>query len=71
MDGIIPTDFIDYCGGVCGTTAVTPWIGGHCGCCGRVWGYDNEPGDVCRNTHVEGAVWWRLLDAENEGDKRE
>src|SRR3954469_23307520 len=63
---VVPTDYVDYCGGTCGTTAVTPWVDETCACCGRVWGYDNDPQDICHHKHVEGDVWWQLLDAEQK-----
>lgn len=61
-----PVDQIDYCGGVCGTATVTPWVDGSCACCTRTWGYDNRPQDVCQHKHVEGDVWSRLLDVAQE-----
>lgn len=59
---IDPLDFIDYCGEPCGIATLTGWLDEVCECCGRRWGYDATPENVCRHRHVEGVVWRRLID---------
>jgi hypothetical protein len=66
MNTPAPLDTIDYCT-TCGDATAHPTITQYdaevCMCCGRVWGYDGDPSE-CQDKHVEGAVWWRLLDRE-------
>lgn len=60
-------DVIDYCG-----QAVTPWVDGACGCCGRQWGSETRADGTppeCSGRHVAGSVWTDLLDAEAVGTK--
>jgi hypothetical protein len=61
-----PLDTVAYCStcqDAVGRPVVTQYFGDRCGCCGRQWGHDSDRRD-CTAKHVEGAVWWQLLDKE-------
>lgn len=72
-----PTETLDYCSQNCQSVMrpgvdpfpITPWIenaegNAVCACCGGEWGGDNE--GTCRGLHIEGEVWWLLMDAEQD-----